>query len=102
MNRLALALVLLAAGCAPYQQMRQSYLPTGEPAVPQDKALNECRFLVAQDPNATDWYVVNTFGQPITGPDGALTALTPHGMDQMTRCMLSKGYRPGPMVPYNP
>jgi hypothetical protein len=92
-----LAALLLAGACAPYQQMRQSYLPTD---AAQDQALNECRFLVAQDRAAIDWYMVNRAGTPVTGSDGALTALTPHGMDQMRRCMAVKGYRPGPMVPY--
>jgi hypothetical protein len=97
LKHIALLALLLAAGCAG-QQMRQSYLPVD---AAQDQALNECRFLVAQNPAAIDWYMVNRAGTPITGSDGALTALTQHGADQMKRCMGIKGYRPGPMVPYH-
>lgn len=100
MKRLAVACLLLTA-CAPHQQMRATYLPTSATAMPKDQALNECRFVVAQNPAAIDWYMVNRFGTPITGPDGALTALTPHGMGQMERCMGLKGYRKGPDVPYH-
>lgn len=100
MKRLALACLLLVTACAPHQQMRGTYRPTPAATLPQDHALNECRFLVAQNPAAIDWYMVHRFGIPISGPNGELTALTQHGMDQMDRCMSLKGYRKGPDVPY--
>lgn len=100
MKHAAIACLLLTAACAPYQPMTNTWVRTPAAVESQDQALTACRFMVAQDPAAIDWYMVNRAGTPITGSDGALTALTQHGSDQMDRCMKLKGYLVGQPVPY--
>lgn len=100
MKRLALAALLSAAACAPYQQMTNTWIRTPDAALPMEKARAECRLLTMRDPHAIDWWAVNTYGTPTMAPDGTLTALSPHGMAVMDQCMRVQGYLVGPQVPY--
>jgi uncharacterized lipoprotein YajG len=99
LNRLALAAVLLAAGCAPYQQMTNTWTRTPAATLPMEQARAECRLLTMQDPRSNDWYAVRA-GSPTVAPDGTLIALSDWGMAVMDQCMRTKGYLVGPMVPY--
>lgn len=91
MNRLALAYLLLAAACAPYQPMRKTWIPTSTTAAPHDQARAECRLVTMQDRRSIDAFTT-------IEPDGGLNSLSDYGVALMEACMRTKGYQPGPMV----
>lgn len=92
MKRLILACLLLTA-CAAPQQMRKTWIPTRATAAPQDQASAECRLVTMQDRRSIDAFTT-------IEADGTLNSLSDYGMALMEACMRTKGYQPGPVVPY--